>query len=109
VGLKKTQEFHSDILCHKAQVLAIVSFYNFCQVQELGTVYPAFAVGYFFHAGYIQTLALLDYFHKGAGFQQAVKASGVQPGHAAAEQFNMEFAPGQVLVVYGGYLYLAPG
>ena len=58
--------------------------------------------GYFFQAGHLQAGALFNNLHEGGGFGEGVVGAGVQPGEAAAQGLDLEFAIGQEFLVHGG-------
>ncbi len=48
------------------------------------------AIGDLLDAGDLEALALLDGLDKGRGLQQGLVGTGIQPGVAPAQQFNMQ-------------------
>ena len=77
------------------------------QLAQLLGVDPAAAVGDLLQAADPQALALLHRADELAGLDQAVVGAGVQPGEAAAQQFDVELAGLQVDLVQRGDLQLA--
>lgn len=51
-----------------------------------------FVVGDFFEAGHFEALAMFDGGHEVAGIEEAFMGPHVEPGHAAAEEFDAEGA-----------------
>jgi hypothetical protein len=99
---------HSLLLRHKAQVCAVIGFKAIGDGKELVPADPAVAVGYFFDTSDIESLPFLDGFYKVRGFQKAVVAAGIEPGHTAAQELYVELAPGEVFVINGGYFDFSP-
>ena len=63
---------------------------------------PALAEGDFFRASDLEPLALFDGSDELAGFEQAVVGAGVEPGIAAAHDFDVELALFEVAAVEVG-------
>ena len=59
---------------------------------QLGGVDPLLAEGYFFGAAHLQALALLQGGDEARRLQKAVVGAGIQPGVAAAHDFNIQVA-----------------
>ena len=68
-----------------------------------------FAEGNLFDAADFQALAFFNGFNEVGCLQQGFVGARVQPGKAAAQEFDLEVAAGQVGVVHRGDLQLAPG
>ena len=64
----------------------------------------------FFEAGDFQALAVFDDFDELAGGEEGVVGAGIEPGGAAAEEFDVEFAGFEVQTIEVGDLeFAAPG
>ena len=92
------------------QVLAVFGLAHLlAEAVELVEVYPTLAPGYLFDAGDTEALAVLDGGYEVGGFEQAVAVAGVEPGEAAAEEFDTQGTFLQVEAVEVGDFVLAAG
>ena len=69
---------------------------------ELRCVHPAIAPGDFFQAGDFESLVVLDGADELGRFQERLVGAGVEPGVAAAEEFDVEVAAFEVRTVDAG-------
>ena len=99
-----------SLLRQPQQILAIlVLAHGFGEGAELVGGDPALAEGDGFEAGDLQAGAFLDGLDEDRGFGEGVVGAGVEPGEAAAQGLDLEFAVGQECLVDGGDLQLAAG
>ncbi len=79
------------------------------ELAELLRCDPAVAVGDLLKAGDLEALALLNGLDVDRGVGQGVVGAGVEPGEAAAEGLDLEFAVGEEPLVDGRDLQFAAG
>jgi hypothetical protein len=69
---------------------------------KLCCVHPAIAPGDFFQAGNLESLVVLDGADELGGLEERFVGAGVEPGVAAAEEFDMEVTAFEVGAVDAG-------
>lgn len=91
------------------EVRSIIRVLAACQqLRELCCVYEPLEKGDFLEAGDFQTLPLLQGLDEIRGLQQCVGRSGIEPGRASPEAFDMKQSIVEVLTIEIGYFQLAP-
>ncbi len=96
--------------CNFHQILPILVLqHRLGELAEMVRGDPAVAVGDLFQAGDLEALALLDGLYVDRGVGQGVVGAGVEPGEAAAEGLDPEFAVGQEPLVDARDLQFAAG
>ena len=94
----------------RKKVLAVFCHFQFlAQVSQLLAGDEAPAPGDLLDAGDVEALPVLHRLHKFRRLQHPLGRSGVQPGHAPAQQAHPQLAQLQVSVVHRGDLDLPPG
>lgn len=96
-----------QILRDVGKILAVFGLVAHRERFELSAGNPLVRIRDFLNAGHIHTLPLLDGRYEVGSLEEAVVRAGIEPGHAAAEDFDGELSPLEVRVVDGGNLDFA--
>ena len=102
--------FLIPLLNEAQEVLAILVFeHGLSEVAEFVCGDPAVVVGDVFEAGDLEAGAFFHHLHENGGLGEGVVGAGIEPGEAAAEGLDLEFAVGQEGLVDARDLQFAAG
>lgn len=76
---------------------------------QLGTVYPALAIGNFFYASNFKPLPFFDGLHESRSLHEGREGSGIEPSCSAVKNAYREFALSQVFGIYVGNFVFSAG
>src|ERR1700722_8589286 len=78
---------------HAQQIFAVTAFFErLRQSDHLFRRNESRTPGNLFHAGYLQSLPLLDDAHEHAGIEQGVVRAGIEPCRAAGQPLDVQLA-----------------